>query len=101
VERDESRAVREIDDCIHDLEKASWMDHKNEGAFTLPDAGLDFKSHLKKGLELLRKAHSDMDQEEDDPAAIGFRDRARKHVDRAIGFTRRAIGEKFDDGFLN
>jgi hypothetical protein len=100
VEADENRAVREIDACIHDIEEASWMDHKNANGFVLPDAGLDFKGRLHKGLELLHKAHSDMDKEEDDPAAIGFRDRARKHVDRAIGFTRRAIGEKFDDGFL-
>lgn len=100
VEADENRAVREIDACIHDLEQAAWMDHKNEGAPLIPDAGIDFKGRLHKGLELLKKAHDDMDKEEDDPAAIGFRDRANKHVDRAIGFTRRAIGEKFDDGFL-
>jgi hypothetical protein len=100
VEADENRAIREIDACIGDLEKASWMDHKNRFEPVLPDAGMDFKGRLHKALELLQKAHSDMDKEEDDPAAVGFRDRANKHVDRAIGFTRRAIGEKFDDGFL-
>jgi len=100
VEADENRAVREIDACLHDLEEASWLDHKDRFLPVLPDAGLDFKGRLHKGLELLRKAHDDMDKEEDDPAAVGFRDRANKHVDRAIGFTRRAIGDKFDDAYL-
>ncbi len=100
VEADENRATHEIDLCIDDLKKAAWMDHKIQDEPVIPDAGMDFKSRLQKGLELLRKAHNDMDKEEDDPEAIGFRDRANKHVDRAIGFTRRAIGEKFDDGYL-
>ncbi len=100
VEADENRAVREIDACIHDLEQASWMDHKEGDMPVIPDTGLDFKGRLHKALDILHKAHDDMDKEEDDPAAVGFRNRAVKHVDRAIGFTRRAIGEKFDDGFL-
>jgi hypothetical protein len=100
VQADESRAVREIDACLSDLTQAAWIDGKINNPMIVPDAGLDFSGRLHKGLELLRKAHSDMDREEDDPAALGFRARANKHVDRAIGFTRRAIGEKFDDGFL-
>jgi tetratricopeptide (TPR) repeat protein len=100
AQADENRAVREIDACIHDLEKAAWMDHKIQDVPVIPDAGLDFKGKLHRALDLLKKAHNDMDKEEDDPAAVGFRDRANKHVDRAIGFTRRAIGDKFDDGFL-
>jgi hypothetical protein len=100
VEADENRAIREIDECLGDLEKAAWLDRKPQGMPVLPDAGIDFKSRLSKALELLRKAHNDMDKEEDDPSAVGFRDRANHHVDRAIGFTRRAIGEKFDDNFL-
>jgi len=101
VEADENRAVHEIDECLRDLDKAAWLDHKPLEMPVFPDdAGIDFKGRLHKALDLLRKAHNDMDKEEDDPAAVGFRDRANHHVDRAIGFTRRAIGEKFDDGFL-
>jgi hypothetical protein len=101
VEADESRAVREIDACLNDLQQAAWYDRQNSILPVLPDMGLDFKGRLHKGLDYLRKARADMDKEEDDPAAVGFRANATQHVDRAIGFTRRAIGEKFNDSFLH
>jgi len=97
---DEMRAVQEVDACLRDLTQAAWFDGKNVHEQPMPDIGLDRDGRLHKALELLRKAHSDMDREEDDPVAIGLQARAIKHVDRAIGFNRRAIGDKFDDGFL-
>jgi len=100
VVKDEQQAVREIDACLHDLTEAAWIDGKNAQYNPPTDEGLDHPGRLHKSLELLKKAHSDMDKEEDDPAAQGFQARAIKHVDRAIGYTRRAIGDKFDDSFL-
>jgi hypothetical protein len=100
VEGDEHRAIREIDACIHDLTQASWYDEKGVASLPHPDSGMDWSGRLHKALDVLRKAHGDMDKEEDDPAAVGFQIRAIKHVDRAIGFTRRAIGDKFNDDFL-
>ena len=101
VEADESRAVREIDACLNSLQQAAWYDRQNSIFPVLPDMGPDFKGRLHKGLDYLRKARADMDKEEDDPAALGFRANATQQVDRAIGFTRRAIGEKFNDSFLH
>lgn len=100
VEGDERRAMHEIDACLKDLQAAAWYDRKNTFNQPPPDAGMDWKGRLQKAVEVLRKARADMDREEDDPAVVGFQANASKHVDRAIGFTRRAIGDKFDDGFL-
>ena len=100
VEGDEIRATREIDACLNDLTRAAWYDGKNLNYRPFPDNGLDWSGKLHKSLDLLRKAHAEMAQEEDDPAAVGLQAGAIKHVDRAIGFTRRAIGDKFDDQFL-
>jgi hypothetical protein len=100
VVQDEQNAVREIDACLHELTEAAWMDGKNVQDHPPTDEGLDHPGRLHKSLELLKKAHADMDKEEDDPTAQGFQARAIKHVDRAVGYTRRAIGDKFDDSFL-
>jgi long-subunit acyl-CoA synthetase (AMP-forming) len=101
VMRDENAAANEINACLHDLTKAAWYDGKDLHDHPNPQiSGWDTSGRLHKVLELLEKAHKDMAKEEDDPAAVGFKDRALKHVDRAIGFTHRAVGDKIENNSL-
>jgi hypothetical protein len=97
VEWDQSKAVGEIDACINDLKQAALNDGKNLADRPAPDVGLDFHGRLHKTLDLLRKARSDMDKEEDDRANSGLQKRANEHVDRAIDFVKKAIGDKKAD----
>jgi hypothetical protein len=46
---------------------------------------------LHEALELLRKVHSDVAREEDDPMVKGLRDRAVGHIDGAIHATEGAV----------
>jgi hypothetical protein len=52
------------------------------------DAAL-ISRHLHKALEILRKVHSDVAREEDDPAVRGLRDRAIGYIDGAIHAPKR------------
>lgn len=99
VVTDESNAIREIDACLNDLVRASINDGKNLWACPPIDSGWTFGDRLHRSLDVLRKARSDMDREEDDPANLGLQSRANVHVDRAISFVKRAIGDKrWDEG---
>jgi hypothetical protein len=101
VMKDANNAANEINACLQDLQSAAWYDRKDPHHNPAPEfAGMDRLGRLHKALELMRRAHDDMAKEEDEPAAVGFQARALKHVDRAIGFTRRAIGDKVDDSIL-
>jgi len=98
VKWDQNVAIREIDDCIHDQIKAAINDGKNVHDHPIADVGLDFHGRLHKALDLLKKARHDMDKEEDDPLNTGLQLRATQHVDRAIAYVRKAIGDKEADG---
>ena len=101
VMKDANNAANEINACLQDLQSAAWYDRKDPHHNPPPEfAGMDKLGRLHKAVELLRRAHDDMAKEEDEPAAVGFQARALKHVDRAIAFTRRAIGDKVDDSIL-
>jgi hypothetical protein len=98
--KDCNGAVNEINACIHDLESAAWYDGKNAHHNQPPDVPPDRSGRLNMSIQLLQAAHNDMAKEEDDPAAVGFRNRAIQHVDRALGFAHRALGDKFNDETL-
>jgi hypothetical protein len=89
VYADEDVAISEIDATIADIKKASIDDHKD-----LNDhPNVDVKEHgsrLLKSIETLKKAHADIDKEEDNPEAKGLRHRALEHIDRAIHAAEKA-----------
>jgi hypothetical protein len=91
VSANEDVAVAEIDKAIGEIKRAAIDDGKNINDHPNMDAPSDRPGHLHKALELLRKVHSDVAREEDDPATRGLRDRAVHHIDAATHATERAI----------
>jgi hypothetical protein len=93
VSGQEDVGVTEIDAAIGEIKHAAVDDgkdlHDHPG---VQDVG-DSRGRLHKALELLRKVHSDIAREEDDPMTRGLRDRAVGHVDAAIRATEHAIGD--------
>jgi hypothetical protein len=83
VSADEDVAITEIDAAIGEIKKASIDDAKN-----LNDhPAVDIKEHgsrLLKSIETLKKAHADIDQEEDNPDVRELRHHALEHIDKAI-----------------
>lgn len=88
---DEVVAVREIDAAISEIKKASIDDGKDLNDHPAVDEKNDHKGRLHDAEDLLKKARADISETEDNGFAHGLRNRAWKHIDEAIKFTRRAI----------
>ena len=89
----EDVAVAEIDKTIGEIKKAAIDDGKDIHDHPAVDAPADHPGRLHKSLEILRKVHSDIAREEDDPMTKGLRDRAIHHLDEAIHANEKAIGD--------
>lgn len=83
VAGDEDVAVAEIDHAIGDIKKASFDDGKDLNDHPAVDVG-EHGSRLLKSIETLKKAHEDIDHEEDNPDVRELRHRALEHIDHAI-----------------
>jgi hypothetical protein len=93
VSAQEDVAVTEIDKAIGEIKKASIDDGKDIHDHPRVDVPKDHPGRLHKAAELLRKVHSDVAREEDDPMTRGLRNRAVMHIDEALHATERAIGD--------
>ena len=91
VSADEDVAITRIDEAINEIKHAAIDDGKDIHDHPAMDAKVDRKGRLHQAEELLRKVHSDVAREEDDPLTRGLRDRAVRHVDEALAATHRAI----------
>ena len=91
VSAHESEAIGEIDRAIQELTSAAINDGKNLHSHPAADLPADNRGRLHKAADLLRKVRSDTYREEDNPSAVGLRDRALGHVDAALHATERAI----------
>jgi hypothetical protein len=91
LRHEEQDAIHDIDDAIGDIKRASIDDGKNLDDHPPVDANLDWGGRLHKARELLDKAHDDVAHEEDDPAAVGLKDRALRHIDGAHHHVDEAI----------
>jgi hypothetical protein len=91
VSEHEDMAIMEIDKAIGEIKHAAIDDGKDIHDHPPMDVAPDRPGRLHKALELLRKVHSDVAREEDDPATRGLRDRAVGHIDAAIHQTERTI----------
>jgi hypothetical protein len=91
VSGQEDVAITEIDKTIGEIKKAAIDDGKDIHDHPQVDAPADHPGRLHKSLELLRKVHSDIDREEDDPMTRGLKDRAVHHLDEAIHANEHAI----------
>jgi hypothetical protein len=91
VSGQEDVAITEIDKAIGEIKKASIDDGKDLHDHPPVQGANDHPGRLHKAAELLRKVHSDVAREEDDPFTRGLRDRAVGHVDEALHATEHAI----------
>lgn len=91
VSGQEDIAITEIDRAIGEAKKAAAADGKDLDDHPHEDAVLDHAGRLHHALDLLRKAHADVSQEEDNPATRELRGRIDHHIDEAIHASERAI----------
>ena len=87
----ENEAIVEIDRAINELSRAAINDGKNINNRPPADAPADYRGRLHRAADLLRTVRADTYREEDNPSAIGLRDRALGHIDAALRETDRAI----------
>jgi hypothetical protein len=96
VYSDEDVAIQEIDAAINEIKRASIDDGKDIN----DHPKVDIKEHgsrLLKAIETLKKAHADIDGEEDNPDVHELRHRALEHIDRAIKAADHAHAEWLKD----
>jgi hypothetical protein len=93
VSAHEDVAVAEIDAAIGEIKHAAIDDGKNIGDHPNVDAPNNRRGRLHKAQQLLRKVHSDVAREEDDPMTRGLRDRAVGHIDAALRATDGALAD--------
>ena len=91
VSTQEDVAILETDRAIGEAKRAAAEDGKNEADHPHEDAKLDRPGRLHHALELLRKAHTDVSQEEDNPETRAIRGHIDEHIDLAIQATERAL----------
>ena len=85
------QADREIEQAIREIDHAAVIDHKDVCDNPPIDRGLDRRGRIHRALELVQAARNDISREEDNPRAMGWRDAAYRHIDRAVEELRRAI----------
>lgn len=89
VQADLTNADREIEGAIQELNHAAWADAKDVAGRAHPDAHPDPVGRFRNLMKLLQRARKDLAAEEDNPAAMGWRDGAYRHIDAAIAMVRR------------
>ncbi len=83
LRHEEHEAIREIDAAIDEIKRAAIDDGKDVNDHPPVDAGLDHPGRLHRAMELLNKAHQDIEKEEDNSFAQGLQQRAFGHIDKA------------------
>jgi hypothetical protein len=89
LRHEEKEAVHQINAAIDEIKKAAIEDGKDVDDHVSVDAGMDWPGRLHRAMELLNKAHRDIEQEEDNHFAQGLQQRAFDHIDNA----RHEVGE--------
>src|SRR5208282_6596517 len=82
VAADEDVAITHIDAAIGELKRASIDDGKDLNDHPAVDVK-EHGSRLLKSIETLKKAHGDIDHEEDNPDVRELRRHAIEHIDKA------------------
>jgi len=83
VDADEQRAIDEIDAAIREVKEAAIDDGKPLSDHPPVDARWKRADRLHRAMELLDKAHKDIDEHESDAWARGLKHRALHHIDEA------------------
>ena len=91
LQQQEQDAISEIDKAIHEIKAASIDDGKNIDDHVAVDEHLEWGGRLRRANELLGKAFSDIDKEEDNPEAHGLKRRSLEHINAARAHVREAL----------
>ena len=92
VSGNEDIAITEIDAAISEIKRASIDDGKDLNDHPSVDIQ-EHGSRLLKSIETLKKAHGDIDHEEDNPDVRELRHHALEHIDKAIKAADKAHAE--------
>lgn len=92
----EDVAITEIDAAIAELKKASIDDGKDVNDHPTVDVK-EHGSRLLRAMEILQRAHDDINNEEDNPEARELRHRALDHIQKAHDAANRAHAEWLKD----
>jgi len=93
VDQEEDHAIAHIDKAIGEIKHAAIDDGKDLHDHPVGDFPNERPGRLHTALDLLRKVHSDVAREEDDPMTKGLRNRAVRHIDAAIHATEASIAD--------
>jgi hypothetical protein len=91
VRRHEDIAIQEIDAAIAEIRRAAINDGRGLHDHPPMDGGGEYGGRLHRALDVLRRVHSDVAREEDDPMTRGLRNRAVRHIDEAAHQVEEAI----------
>ena len=89
LRHEEKEAIHQINDAIDDIKKAAREDGKDLDEHPPVDVHLDYGGRLHRAMELLNKAHQDLERAEDNTEARGLQQRSFEHIDKA----RNEVGE--------
>jgi hypothetical protein len=89
--KNEINAVKEIDEAIKSIKDAAIDDGKSIDDHPSLDEKPERIDRLHAADDFLKKAHEDLDQENDDAFANGLRNRSYEHIDAAIMAVKTAI----------
>jgi hypothetical protein len=100
VMRDMAEASGMVERAIHELDGAAMFDRKDLIDNPPVDTRLGRGSRFREILRLLGSARNDIDQEEDNPRAREWRNRAFGFIDGAIGRVRQGGYDRFTDTMM-
>ena len=97
VMRDMQEASGMVERAIHELDLAAMFDRKDLDDNPPVDTRLGRGSRFREILRLLGSARSDVEQEEDNPRAREWRNRAFGYIDGAMARVRQGGYDRFTD----
>ena len=90
---DEVAAVKKIEEAISEIKKAAIDDGKDINDHPKVDESSNHVGRLHVAVKYLKKAHKDVNKDEDNKFAQGLQSRALEHINEAIRLTEKAIHE--------
>ncbi len=94
--REQGYAIEAIDHAMDEIKRAAFDDGRDMHEHPPVDAG-DRHGRLSQVMDLLDSADRDLRFEEDDRAALGWRNAAIQHVEEARGAIHHAMEERHWD----
>jgi hypothetical protein len=94
VVRDQRAAIDLIDKAIYELKNASYDDRKNPEDHPPIDAHWLRAGRIHRSIEVLNRALHDVEKEEDNPAARGWRNSAIGYMRDAAAFAEKALRDE-------